>query len=215
MRIIILLIIFFLIAINVNSKGSVDDIIYDPTPNITPIKIPPKDKTKATPLPVDSTSGKLEKPLPVDYTNGQLRELPILSLTRYIVKRWDNSESTWFCKRIVDQIDNIEKREDKIISVSITGFADGLKNRGVAVPKESLYIECRKHVNPSGLVLDPQLAQLRACQIKEQLKDLLKNRSYFVFVQPEEYFDYKDGESSGENFRKVDVEIKYLDKNNN
>jgi hypothetical protein len=149
------------------------------------------------------------------YAGGRVRELIPISLQNYGIGKFQHENIFRFCKMIIDQIENTERKENQIISISIKGFADGLVNKGVRVSRDQVHRECAKFAPFDRGIDDIELATLRACQVEGILKDLLKGKSYFVFVNltMARPHDEPDGEGdTGGSLRKVIVQISYLER---
>jgi hypothetical protein len=188
-QIISILLCFIFVA---TSKGQ--DTAYDPVVTITVKPKPVKPKPIIPPVVVPD-------------------KIKILSLKNYNPSEFRNSKSILFCNMVVDDIDNIMNRNDKIISINIKGYADGLVNPGLTFSNENLCNECSKYIDLSKKIDDEHLAILRACEIEGQLRGLLANKSYFIYVSlTNSYFDIPDGGLSGNEYRKVEVQITYLNR---
>src|SRR5687768_8334290 len=110
--------------------------------------------------------GKPRRPRPEgrkDYDEGKVKELLPIELLNYERGKFNHANIFRFCKMVIDQIDNTEKKENKIISISIKGFADGLINNGVRVSRNQVHQECAKFAAFDRGINDIELATLRAC----------------------------------------------------
>lgn len=166
------------------------DTAYDPVV-VIPIKpTPPKPKPVPQPIPGDKSKMLVLK----NYEPGEFR----------------NPQSLIFCTKLVDEIDNMMLRNDKILSISIKGYADGLVNRGLDFSNENIFNECSKYLDLSKKIDDDHLAILRACEIEGRLRSFLSLKSYFIYVRwSNSHIDIPDRGPSGYDYRKVEVLITY------
>ncbi|MDR0605800.1 MAG: hypothetical protein LBG80_16020 [Bacteroidales bacterium] len=116
-----------------------------------------------------------------------------------------------FSNNIISIIDKIEQKENKIISIDITGFADGIPNSGIPYNPQKKYPRCSFNIDAKTIINDYRLAILRACQIEELLKIGLEFKIYFMQVQfSKNAIDAPDGVNIGGEHRKVTVKISYI-----
>jgi hypothetical protein len=94
------------------------------------------------------------------------------------------------------------RRIDKII---VTGFADGIPNRGLNYNLNLLPSNCQK-----GITLpldDSELALIRGCVVLEQMSQMVGSLYTGGISWRKDEFDEPDGGRKGNAFRKVRVEI--------
>lgn len=138
-----------------------------------------------------------------------------ISLADYEVGDWNHRDAVRFCKAILNQIDDIERKENRIINIAVKGFADGLENKGVKVFKNKVHPNCAKDTPFDWRINDLELASLRACQIEERLRYTLKDKSYFLSVSLSMNDPYDEETGKGDttgSLRKVEVTITYLER---
>lgn len=139
-------------------------------------------------------------------------DYPSLTLDGFKPGYYYHSEIYNFSSGVLKTIENIEKKEYDIIRITIKGYADGLKNEHLFEEKE-LPQYCLKYSNYVQGKEDIQLATLRACYTESILKELIKGKPYYIYVNFEnEYYDEPDGGKSGPSHRKIEVNITYLNK---
>jgi hypothetical protein len=139
-----------------------------------------------------------------------------IPLAYYDVGDWNHTKAFRFRKAILNHIDNIERKENRIINIEVKGFADGLENKGIKkVSKNRMHPDCAKDALFDGGISDPELAWLRACQVQEMLRDTLKGKSYFLSIRlgMNDHYDEETGkgDTTGR-LRKVEVTITYLER---
>jgi len=136
-------------------------------------------------------------------------------LAYYARGDWNHKYSLRTCRAIVDQIDNYERKENKIISIAVKGFADGWENRGITVNMNRVNSRCAATIPPNGKIKDFELASLRACQMQEMLRDILRGKSYFVSVALSMPTPHDEPTGEGDmtgGLRKVEILITYLER---
>lgn len=154
--------------------------------------------------------GTPEIPPPRSGTTGTA-DTRTMTLDNFLVGYYSHKNALWFCKSIVNKIESIEHKNDKIIRILITGWADGGKNGGMLEGDNIL--ECN-NIFTYSVAFDKKLAQLRACMIETMLKSLLSKKDYFFSVRlNQSSHDIPDDTKRIDGkFRKVDVVISYIDK---
>jgi hypothetical protein len=141
-------------------------------------------------------------------TSGKLRELKPIIIEGYKPGKFEHKYALNYCQLAVSQIENVEMK-GKIISISIKGFADGLKNKGIIIDPNVLPINC-KISRKITKVDDNGLAKLRACYIESLLQNILKGKPYFTYINySKDSYDEPDGGKDGDKFRKVEIKITF------
>lgn len=147
------------------------------------------------------------------YDQGTVAQLPKIMLSYYKVGVFRHPNMRQFCKKISSEIDLYEKKNDKIISILIIGYADGIKNKGIKYKCKNIDPECLSSKDSILIVDDLGLAKLRACQIATILKSYLRDKDYFINTKiKEQPVDAPDGTDIGGQYRKVEVYIKILNR---
>lgn len=169
-----------------------DDSDFDPKPKpLKPVKPEPK------------------PPIPVPPIHSNFFVLP-----NYLPGAYNHVEVQNFCHKIIVAIDGI-KQKNRIINITVKGYADGLINRGVIISKSEVHGECQKFISSLSGLEDTELATLRACQIEGIIKDqlLARGETFTTFLRfNNENYDEPDGGNSGGLFRKVEITITHSKK---
>lgn len=182
-----------------NKSGQDDDDFLNPAPNIG-------SEREGQSKPPRAGSG---------YDGEKVKDLTPVTLPNYGRGEPNHDNVLRFCKMIVDQIDNTERKENKIISISVKGFADGLKNNGVRVSRDEIHTECARFAAFDRGIDDIELANLRACQVEVSLRNLLAGRPYFVYVNFTMASPHDEPDGQGDlngSLRKVEVQVTYLER---
>lgn len=142
--------------------------------------------------------------------NHHERNYPDLMLTGFGPGGFYHSEVYNYCQSVMKTLENIERKGNDIIRVTIKGFADGLRNEHV-IEENELPPYCLKYSNYDKGKEDVQLATIRACYVESVLRNLLVGKSYAIYVNfNQEYYDEPDGGKEGPEHRKVMVKIAYI-----
>lgn len=128
------------------------------------------------------------------------------TLRDYVEGDFDNADIKSFSEGVAERIHHYEETRgrESIREISVLGVADGLRNRGrkswSAVPDE-----CRG--DRQGPLLDPGLAEVRGCLVRNQIKKALSNRFLInhVGLRDETPLDIDDGGVAGPKVRRVEV----------
>ena len=110
-----------------------------------------------------------------------------------------------FCSDVGQEIRTLKAGGRVIERVLVTGYADGIPNRGLMFNLPGFPTTCQR-----GLSLpidDTKLAMLRGCIILQQLSDVIGSSYASGVAWENDQFDEPDGGQQGAEFRKVTVEL--------
>lgn len=115
-----------------------------------------------------------------------------------------------FCDDIISTTKSISDKDQSVIRVLLTGYADGLVNK-TFISSDDLPEECSKYSEFRNGQQDIQLATIRACLVEAMLKELSTDNSFFTYVDlTKTIIDVPDGGDTGSVYRKVEATIEYL-----
>jgi hypothetical protein len=183
-------------------KRDDDDSWLNPAPNVN------KGSEQDRPTPLRPKSGG-------GFDGVNIKEGVPITLAYYDVGDWNHRDAFRFCKAILNHIDNIERKENRIINIAVRGFADGLENDGIPASKNRVHPNCATADLFYEGIDDLELASLRACQIQEMLRDTLKGKRYFLSVRLSMNTPHDEETGKGDtlgSLRKVEVTITYLER---
>lgn len=113
--------------------------------------------------------------------------------------------SLQFCHDVASEIKNLLASGRDIQRIVVTGYADGIPNRGLDLHIRDFPVSCQKGF--SLPVDDPELARLRACIILERLTEMLSKPVAAGIAWEKSEYDEPDGGDRGNVFRKVKIEV--------
>lgn len=183
-------------------KQDDDDSWLNPAPNVNK----GSEQDRPTPLRPKSPEG---------FGGVTIKEGVPISLAYYDVGAWKHRDAFRFRKAIINHIDNIERKENRIINIAVRGFADGLENDGITASRNEVHPNCATDALFRGGIDDFELASLRACQIQEMLRETLKGKRYFLSVRLSMNNPHDEETGKGDtlgSLRKVEVTITYLER---
>jgi hypothetical protein len=164
----------------------------DPPPSVPPL--PPGPNPQPAPIPPD----------PPVLGESKYED----TLDNYEVGEPIHERGELFCKRLAAKIREQVTSGRKVQRVIITGFADGIPNKGKVYDLTLLHPSCRNGV--SSPLDDDELALLRGCVIFESLKETISEKyAGGEGWQKPETHDEPDGINQGGKYRKVHVEITF------
>jgi len=129
----------------------------------------------------------------------------VRKLSGYPVGQPTHMNALSFCSDVGQQIRTLEATGRVIERVLVTGYADGIPNRGLTFHLPGFPTTCQR-----GLSLpidDRKLAMLRGCIILQQLSDVIGSSHASGVAWENDQFDEPDGGKQGDEFRKVTVEV--------
>jgi hypothetical protein len=143
---------------------------------------------------------------------GKPPELPLLNetymqreLDGYQVGQPAHADAITFCQTVSKEIKSLVGSGRKIEKILVTGFADGIPNKGINYDLSRLPSNCEKGIKSP--VDDPELALLRGCVVLEQLSEMLEPIFAGGISWRKDKYDEPDGGHQGSAFRKVRIEI--------
>ena len=164
----------------------------DPSPNVPPY---PGSNSGSK----GSRTRKPPDPPPLNETYLQ-RELD-----SYVVGQPTHRDSLRFSETIANEVKNLIKSGRRIEKIIVTGFADGIPNKGIKYDLGHLSSDCQKGI--SAPLDDTELALLRGCIILEQISRSVGSPSVGIIGWRKDEYDEPDGGKQGAPYRKVRVEI--------
>lgn len=129
----------------------------------------------------------------------------VRKLSGYPVGQPTHMNALSFCRDVGQQIRTLEATGRVIERVLVTGYADGIPNKGLMFHLLGFPTTCQRGV--SLPIDDRKLAMLRGCIILQQLSDVIGSSHASGVAWEHGQFDEPDGGNQGDDFRKVTVDV--------